>query len=68
MDSTLPDRIAFLGGFVPRLCGIATYTHDVCEAVAEAAPESFCFAGAVNDRKEGYDYPPRVHFELAQKE
>ena len=29
MDSTLPDRIAFLGAYLPRLCGIATFTHDL---------------------------------------
>jgi len=66
MDSTLPERIAFLGGYLPRLCGIATFTHDLCEAVATAAPASECLAGAVNDRLEGYDYPPRVRFELDQ--
>lgn len=68
MDSTLPDRVAFLGGFLPRLCGIATFTHDLCEAVAAAAPGSLCFSGAMNDRPEGYEYPPRVRFELAQKD
>ena len=68
MDSTLPDRIAFLGASLPRLCGIATFTHDLSEAVAVAAPASQCFAGAVNDRIEGYDYPPRVRFELDQKD
>jgi len=68
MDPSLPDPIAFLGGFVPRLCGIATFTHDLCEAVAEAAPTSQCFAGAMNDRPEGYDYPSRVRFELDQKD
>ncbi|WP_026852973.1 glycosyltransferase family 4 protein [Geothrix fermentans] len=68
MDSALPDRMAFLGGFLPRLCGIATFTHDLCEAVAAAAPGSQCFAGAVNDRIEGYDYPDRVRFELDEKD
>jgi glycosyltransferase involved in cell wall biosynthesis len=68
MDSTLPDRIAFLGGYLPRLCGIATFTHDLCEAVAVAAPASQCFAGAVNDRIEVYDYPSRVRFELDEKD
>ena len=33
----MPDRIAFLGGYDPRRCGIATFTHDICEAVAQAA-------------------------------
>jgi len=68
MDSTLPHRIAFLGGYLPRLCGIATFTHDLCEAVAAAAPASECYAGAMNDRVEDYDYPPRVRFELDEKD
>ena len=67
-DSTFPMRIAFLGNFLPRLCGIATFTHDLCEAVSAAAPMAQCYAGAVNDRVEGYRYPPRVHFELLQKD
>ncbi|MEI7912424.1 MAG: glycosyltransferase family 4 protein [Verrucomicrobiota bacterium] len=61
-------RIAFLGNYLPRLCGIATFTHDLCEAVAGAAPDSDCFVGAVNDRPEGYSYPPRVRFELLEKD
>ena len=61
-------RIAFLGDFPPRLCGIATFTKDLCEAVAVAAPGAECFVGAVNDRAEGYEYPGRVRFELQEKE
>jgi len=68
INSTLPDRIAFLGGFAPRLCGIATFTTDLCEAIAQAAPASRCFVGALNDRVEGYDYPARVSFEVAQND
>jgi len=66
--SSFPQRIAFLGDYLPRLCGIATFTHDLCESVAEAAPGSACFVGAVNDRLEGYDYPERVRFELLEKD
>ena len=68
MDSSSPEKIAFLGGFFPRLCGIATFTHDLCEAVASAAPASQCFACAVNDGAESYTYPPRVRFELDEKD
>jgi glycosyltransferase involved in cell wall biosynthesis len=68
MNATPPPRIAFLGGYLPRLCGIATFTHDLCEAVAAAAPASQCYAGAMNDRIEAYDYPPRVRFELDEKD
>jgi len=67
-DNDLPGRIAFLGDYLPRLCGIATFTHDLCESVAFAAPESDCFVGAVNDRAAGYEYPSRVRFEIQEKE
>ena len=61
-------RIAFLGDYVPRRCGIATFTHDLCEAVAGQAPDAKCIVVAVNDRPEGYDYPPAVRFEIDQKD
>ncbi len=64
----LPNRIAFLGDYLPRLCGIATFTHDLCEAVSAEAPHAECYTGAVNDRVEGYKYPPRVRFELLEKD
>lgn len=67
-EHSLPQRIAFLGDYLPRLCGIATFTHDLCEAIASAAPGSDCYVGAVNDRAEGYAYPARVRFELQEKE
>ena len=63
-----PKRIAFLGDYLPRLCVIATFTKDLCEAVAGSAPESDCFVAAVNDRKEGYAYPDRVRYELQENE
>ncbi len=62
------ERIAFLGGFDPRRCGIATFTTDLCESVARAAPVAECYAGAMNDRPEGYKYPSRVRFELLEKD
>lgn len=68
MNSAPPSRIAFLGDYLPRLCGIATFTKDLSESIAHAAPSSDCFVGAVNDRPEGYDYPGRVRFELQEKE
>lgn len=61
-------KIAFLGGYEPRLCGIATFTHDLCEAVNAAAPDTECIVGAMNDRAKGYRYPPRVRFELQEKD
>ncbi len=63
-----PKRIAFLGDYSPRLCGIATFTHDLCEAVSALAGDADCYVGAVNDRAEGYHYSARVRFELQEKE
>ncbi len=68
IDSPAPKRIAFLGGYEPRRCGIATFTTEVCESVAAAAPGAECFAGAMNDRVEGYRYPQRVRFEIFEKD
>ncbi|MBU1431371.1 glycosyltransferase family 4 protein [Myxococcota bacterium] len=63
-----PNRIAFLGDYPPRLCGIATFTKDLCEAIASAAPNADCLVAAVNDRPEGYAYPARVRLELQERE
>src|ERR1700675_1848024 len=66
--TTTIKNVAFLGDYVPRQCGIATYTSDICEAVAEQFQRCHCVVGAVNDRPEGYDYPDRVRFEIDEKE
>lgn len=58
-------KIAFIGGYVPRRCGIATFTHDLFQAVSGASPSSDCFVGALTDRPEGYDYPRHVRFQIA---
>lgn len=60
----VPCRLAFVGGYAPRRCGNATFTHDLCEA----APSAQCIAGAVNDRAEGYKYSLRVRFEVRQND
>lgn len=61
-------QIAVIGNYLPRQCGIATFTTDLCEALAEAAPESSIFAIPINDTEEGYAYPPRVRFEIAERD
>lgn len=67
-SSAALGRIAFLGGFAPRRCGIATFTRDLCEAVAAASPASDCLAVAMNDRPEGHPYPARVRLEIAEQD
>ena len=53
---------------MPRHCGIATFTYDLCEAVAARYSDTDCFVGAVNDRPDGYAYSPRVRFEFNEKD
>jgi glycosyltransferase involved in cell wall biosynthesis len=61
-------RIGFIGNHLPRQCGIATFTTDLCEAVATEYSETTCIALPVNDVAAGYAYPPQVRFELAEKD
>ena len=61
-------RIAFIGNYLPRQCGIATFTTDLCEALANEYKGSSCIALPVNDLEAGYKYPPRVRFELTEKD
>lgn len=61
-------KIAVVGNYLPRQCGIATFTTHLCESLAAVAPDLAVIAIPVNDRPEGYDYPQRVRFELEQNE
>ncbi len=51
------QKIAFVGDYLPRKCGIATFTHDLCTSVATQYPGSDCFVVPINDIAQGYDYP-----------
>ncbi len=62
------NRIGFIGNYLPRQCGIATFTTDLCEAIASEFSDITCIALPVNDIEEGYTYPPRVRFELEEKD
>jgi glycosyltransferase involved in cell wall biosynthesis len=62
------SRVAFIGNYLPRKCGIATFTTDLCGAVAAAHPQTECFAVPVNDTEGGYEYPDSVRFELQEQD
>ncbi|HBA84183.1 MAG TPA: glycosyl transferase family 1 [Verrucomicrobia bacterium] len=61
-------KIAFLGDYLPRKCGIATFTSDILTSVAAAYPQSQCFAVPVNDLAGGYEYPDVVRFEIEEQD
>jgi glycosyltransferase involved in cell wall biosynthesis len=64
----LPTRIAFIGNYLPRQCGIATFTTDLCTAVATEFGGDRLFAIPVNDPESSYQYPERVRIEITQEE
>ena len=61
-------KVAFIGSFLPRKCGIATFTHDLHNAVAETFPTIRGVVIAMNDRKDGYTYKQDVRFEVAEQD
>jgi glycosyltransferase involved in cell wall biosynthesis len=64
--SVLPNRIAVVGNYLPRRCGIATFTADLCDALHAEYGTTELLALPVNDTEEGYAYPARVRFELSE--
>ena len=64
----LPTRIAFVGNYLPRQCGIATFTTDLCGALATEFGSERLFAIPVNDPESAYDYPQQVRLELEQED
>jgi glycosyltransferase involved in cell wall biosynthesis len=57
-----------LGDYLPRKCGIATFTSDVLTSVALEHPQCECFAVPVNDREGGYEYSDVVRFEIEEQD
>ncbi|MCK4414685.1 MAG: glycosyltransferase family 4 protein [Candidatus Eisenbacteria sp.] len=57
------SKIAVIGNYLPRQCGIATFTTNLCDHLArEMRSGESVIAVAMNDKPEGYAYPARVEF------
>ncbi|RMF57470.1 MAG: glycosyltransferase [Calditrichaeota bacterium] len=65
--SDLIRSVAFVGDYVPRRCGIATFTHDLCQHYQQRYPDTECLVVSVNDREQGYAYPREVRFEISEQ-
>jgi glycosyltransferase involved in cell wall biosynthesis len=61
-------KVAFLGDYLPRKCGIATFTTDLRCAIAKEFPALQCPVVPVNDLGADYDYPAEVRFEIAEQD
>lgn len=59
-------RIALVGSYPPRKCGIATFTHDLNKGIKQNGIETAIVA--VNDGIQQITYPHEVEFEIDQNE
>lgn len=60
-------KIAVIGNYLPRQCGIATFTTDLSQALARELPnENNLINVAMDDTPEGYKYPHQVKFRIRQ--
>ena len=60
------ESVALVGSYLPRQCGIATFTADLATAILDNDPNIDCSIVAMNDRREGYEYPKTVNFQISQ--
>jgi len=60
-------KIAVIGNYLPRQCGIATFTTDVSQSIArELKSEKNLINVAMDDTAQGYNYPSQVKFRVRQ--
>lgn len=60
------DRIALIGNYPPRKCGIATFTNDLNEGIKCTGTATSVIA--MNDGLNMYNYPADVKFEIDQND
>ncbi|MHA6717931.1 glycosyltransferase family 4 protein [Sphingomonas sp. RS6] len=61
-------HLALIGNFLPRKCGIATFTTDVYSALVDRYPGIQVDVYAMDDRPGHYAYPPQVTRAIAQND
>lgn len=71
-DGSRPTRVAFLGNYAPRQCGIATFTFDLFTSyqrhLKADSSDREAFVISVTDRPDVYDYPIEVKYDFPQNE
>lgn len=54
----------FISTYIPRHCGIATYTKDLTNAVNKLSPDNLSQIVALDDEREPVEYPWEVKFKI----
>ena len=63
-----PVRVIYLASYLPRKCGIATFTKDLTTAINNVNPDALAEIIALNDEGQEYDYPWEVKLRVGQHE
>jgi glycosyltransferase involved in cell wall biosynthesis len=56
--------VLFIGTYIPKECGIATFTHDLLNSVYGEYNDVQCEVIALNNTYETYNYPDEVVFQI----
>lgn len=73
MSSSQRVRMAMIGSYVPRRCGIATFSHNLATAISEVSHTALGDARseirivAMNDQSDTYSYDAEVIAEIHQQ-
>ena len=67
-NGTVIERLALIGNFLPRQCGLATFTTDVYTAMRDRFPELAVDVYAMDDHPGRYAYPPAVTAAIPQND
>ncbi len=60
-------RVALLGSYAPRRCGVATFTRDLRAALLGEIPGLDCVVVAMNDGARRHEYPPEVRYQVEEE-
>ena len=61
-------RVIYVSSYIPRRCGIATYTKDLTNAVNLLNPHALAEIMATTRPKERINYPWEVKYKIKQEE
>ena len=61
-------KVGVIGNSLPRLCGIATFTTDLQQALAQSPRVRRASIIAMTDREQQYDYPANVDLSIADED
>lgn len=58
------DRVALIGNYLPRRCGIATFTYDLHRAISTSRANLETSIIAMTNQGQSYDYPSEVEVQV----